>query len=130
MRTIRQWCCIRRENPNEFARHVHFCSCNPYADPGQFKNRERPGHQFWPGFTPGLRTRSNFVRVQSILASSTKISFFEFRQMNIQNRDNFFTAGAYAIKKIKIFRSCGRFKTIFQLFSAIEIVSDAVKIEQ
>ena len=37
-----------------------------------------------------------------IFTSSTKISFFEFRQMNIQNRDNFFTAGALAIKKIKI----------------------------
>ena len=39
-------------------------------------------------------------------SSSIKISFFEFkfefRQMNIQNRHNFFTAGAHAIKKIKI----------------------------
>ena len=41
-----------------------------------------------------------------IFTSSTKISFFEFkfefRQTNIQNRNNFFTAGAHAIKKIKI----------------------------
>ena len=52
--------------------------------------------------------------------------------MNIQNRDNFFTAGAHAIKKIKIFRSCSRFKTIPQLFSwpTIEIVSVVVTIEQ
>ena len=64
----------------------------------------------------------------------TKISFFEFkfefRQMNIQNRDNFFTAGAHAIKKMKIFRSCSRFKTVPQLFSTIEIVSVVVTIEQ
>ena len=80
---------------------------------------------------PGLQTRSNFIRVQPILASpsssssslillftsssSTKISFFEFkfefRQTNIQNRDNFFTASAHAMKTIKIFRSCSRFKT-------------------
>ena len=39
--------------------------------------------------------------------------------MNIQNRDNFFNAGAQAIKKIKIFRSCSRFKTIPQLFSSV-----------
>ena len=50
--------------------------------------------------------------------------------MNIQNRDNFFTAGAHAIKKIKIFRSCSRFKTIPQQFSTIEIVSVVVTIEQ
>ena len=43
-----------------------------------------------------------------IFTSSTKIRFFEFkfefRQMNIQNHDNFFTAGAHAIrmKKIKV----------------------------
>ena len=65
---------------------------------------------------------------------STKISFFEikfeFRQMNIQNLDNFFTAGGHAIKMIKIFRSCSRFKTIPQLFSAIEIVSVVVTIEK
>ena len=63
-----------------------------------------------------------------------KISFFEFkfkfRQTNIQNRDNFFTAGAHAIKRTKIFRSCSRFKTIPQLFSAIEIVCVVVTIEQ
>ena len=43
-----------------------------------------------------------------------KISFFEFefRQMNTQNRDNFFTAGAHALKKEKIFRNCSRFKII------------------
>ena len=48
--------------------------------------------------------------------------------MNIQNLDNFFTAGAHAIKKIKIFRSCSKFKTIPQLFSrpTIEIVSVVV----
>ena len=55
--------------------------------------------------------------------SSTKISFFdfkfEFRQMNIQNRHNFFSAGAHAIKKMRIFRSCSRFKTIPQLFSRV-----------
>ena len=50
--------------------------------------------------------------------------------MNIKNRDNFFTAGAHAIKKIKIFRSCSRFKTIPQLFSTIEIVSVVVTIER
>ena len=50
--------------------------------------------------------------------------------MNIQNRDNFFTAGAHAIKKIKIFRSCSRFKTRPKLFSAIEIVRVLVTIEQ
>ena len=50
--------------------------------------------------------------------------------MNIQNRDNFFTAGTQAIKKIKTFRSCSRFKTIPQLFSTIEIVSVVVTIEQ
>ena len=50
--------------------------------------------------------------------------------MNVQNRNNFFTAGAHAIRKIKIFRSCSRFKTISQLFSAIEIVSIVVTIEQ
>ena len=50
--------------------------------------------------------------------------------MNIQNRDKFSTAGAHAIKKIKLFRSCSRFKTIPQLFSAIEIVSVVVTIEQ
>ena len=64
----------------------------------------------------------------------TKMSFsefkFELRQINIQNRDNFFTAGAHAIKKIKIFRSCSRFKTIPQLFSTIEIVIVVVTIEQ
>ena len=49
--------------------------------------------------------------------------------MNIQNRDNFFTAGAHAIKKMKLFRSCSRFKTIPQLFSTIEIVSVVVTIE-
>ena len=46
-----------------------------------------------------------------------KISFFQFkfesRQMNIQNRDNFFTVGAHAIKMIKIFCSRNRFKTIY-----------------
>ena len=50
--------------------------------------------------------------------------------MNIQNRDNFFTADAHAVKKIKILRSCSRFKTIPQLYSAIEIVSVVVTIEQ
>ena len=50
--------------------------------------------------------------------------------MNIQNRDNFFTAGAHAIKKIKIFRSCSRLKTIPQLFSTIKIASVVVTIEQ
>ena len=50
--------------------------------------------------------------------------------MNIQNRDNFFTVGAHAIKKIKIFRSCIGFKTIPQLFRKIEIVSVVVTIEQ
>ena len=50
--------------------------------------------------------------------------------MNIQNRNNFFTGGAHAIKKIKIFRSCSRFKTIPQLFSTIEIVSVVVTIVQ
>ena len=49
--------------------------------------------------------------------------------MNIQNRDNFFTTGAHAIKKIMIFCSCSGFKTIPQLFSAIKIVS-VVTIEQ
>ena len=43
---------------------------------------------------------------------------------------NFFTAGAHAIRKIKIFRSCSRVKTIPQLFSAIEIVSVVDTIEQ
>ena len=66
--------------------------------------------------------------------SSTKLSFFEFkfefRQMNIQNRDNFFTSRAHAIKKIKIFCSCSRFKIIPQLFSTIEIVIVLVTIEQ
>ena len=50
--------------------------------------------------------------------------------MNIENRDNFFTAGAHAIKETKIFRSCSRFKAIPQLFSTIEIVSVVVTIEQ
>ena len=50
--------------------------------------------------------------------------------MNIQNQDNFFTADARAIKKIKIFCSCSRFKTIPQLFSTIGIVSVVVTIEQ
>ena len=50
--------------------------------------------------------------------------------MNIHNRDNFFTAGAHAIKKIKIFRSCIRFKTTSQQFSIIKIVSVVVTIEQ
>ena len=50
--------------------------------------------------------------------------------MNIQNRVNFFTAGAHAIKKIKIFRSSSKFKTIPQLFSTIEIVSVLITIEQ
>ena len=45
-----------------------------------------------------------------IIYEFDKNTVFEFRQMNIQNRDNFFTAGAHAIKKIKKFRSCGRFK--------------------
>ena len=40
--------------------------------------------------------------------------------MNIQNRDNFFAAGAYADKN----------RTIPQLFSAIEIASVVVAIEQ
>ena len=31
--------------------------------------------------------------------------------MNIQIRENFFTAGAHAIKKIKVFRSCSSLKT-------------------
>ena len=48
---------------------------------------------------------SNLIFTSSS-SSSTKISFFEFkfeiRQMNIQNRDNFFTAGARANKMIKI----------------------------
>ena len=50
--------------------------------------------------------------------------------MNIQNRDNFFTTDAHAIKQIKIFHSCSRFKTIPQLFSTIEIDSVVVIIEQ
>ena len=50
--------------------------------------------------------------------------------MNIRNRDNFFTAGALAINKIKIFRSCSRFKTIPQLLTTIEIVSVMVTMEQ
>ena len=50
--------------------------------------------------------------------------------MNIQNRDNFFTACAHAIKKIKILRSCNSFKTIPQLFGTIEIVSVVVTIEE
>ena len=50
--------------------------------------------------------------------------------MNIQNQDNFFTADARAIKKIKIFCSCSRFKTIPQLFSTIGIVSVVVTIAQ
>ena len=50
--------------------------------------------------------------------------------MNIQNLDNFFTADAHAITKIKIFRSCSRFKTIPPLFSTIEIVSVVVTTEQ
>ena len=50
--------------------------------------------------------------------------------MNTQNRDNFFTSSAHAIKKIKIFRSCSRFKTIPQLFNTIEIVSVVVTIKQ
>ena len=50
--------------------------------------------------------------------------------MNIQNRDNFFTAGAHAIKKIKIFRSWSTFKTIPQLISTIEIACVVVTIEQ
>ena len=50
--------------------------------------------------------------------------------MNIQNRDNFFAVGAHAIKKIKIFRSCSRFKTIPQLFSTIKVVSVVVTSEQ
>ena len=53
-----------------------------------------------------------------------------FRQMNIQNRDNFSTAGAHAVEKIKIFLSCSRFKTIPQLFSTTKIVSVVVTIEQ
>ena len=48
--------------------------------------------------------------------------------MNIQNRDNFFTPGAHAIKKIKIFRLSTRFKTIPQLFSTIKIVSIVITI--
>ena len=50
--------------------------------------------------------------------------------MNIRNQDNFFTAGAHAIKKRKIFCSCSRFKTIPQLFSTSEIVSVVVTMEQ
>ena len=50
--------------------------------------------------------------------------------MNIQNRDNFFTADAHAIKKMKILCSCSRFKIIPQLFSTIEIVRVVVTIEQ
>ena len=50
--------------------------------------------------------------------------------MIIQNRDNFFTADAHAIKKIKIFRSSGMFKTIPQLSSTMETVSVVVTIEQ
>ena len=51
--------------------------------------------------------------------------------MNIQNRDNFFIAGARVIKKINVFRLCSRFKTIVpQLFSTIEIVSFVVTIKQ
>ena len=50
--------------------------------------------------------------------------------MNIQNRDNFFTADAHAIKKIKILRLCSKFKTILQSFNTIEIVSVVVTIEQ
>ena len=47
---------------------------------------------------------SNIIFTSSS-SSSTKISFFEFkfefRQVNIQNRDNFFTAGAHGNKKDK-----------------------------
>ena len=50
--------------------------------------------------------------------------------MNIQNRDNFFTVDAHAIKKMKVLCSCSRIKTIPQLFSTIEIVSVVVTIEQ
>ena len=52
--------------------------------------------------------------------------------MNIQNRDNFVTAGAHAIKKMKIFRSCSRFKSRqgrilqrFKVFSAHPAISQA-----
>ena len=48
--------------------------------------------------------------------------------MNIQNQDNLLTPGAHAIKKIKIFRSSTRFKTIPPLFSTIEIVSIVITI--
>ena len=83
----------------------------------------------------GGPTAANSIKFYSSSSSnSTNFSKyelkFEFRQRNIQNRDNFFTASAHAIKKIKIFRSCSRFKTITQLFSAIEIVSVVVTIEQ
>ena len=47
-------------------------------------------------------SKSEFSNLIFTSSSSTKISFFEFRQMNIQNRDNFFTPGAHAIKKKKI----------------------------
>ena len=77
---------------------------------------------------PGIRTGHSI----EFYSSSTyfRKSDFEFRQMNIQNRGNFFTAGAQPIKKIKIFRSCSRFKTMPQLFSTIEIVSVVVTIAQ
>ena len=50
--------------------------------------------------------------------------------MKIQNRDNFFTAGAHTIKKIKIFRSCSRLKTCLSCYSTMKMVSVVVTIEQ
>ena len=113
--------------------HIHSTSPIDAIDPklkrylmvAKFITKLYHGGKFTTLLHPGLRTRSNFIRVQPISgcpssslsslfylfrrssSSSTKISFFEFkfefRQMNIQNRDNFFTAGAHAIKMIKYF---------------------------
>ena len=48
--------------------------------------------------------------------------------MNIQNRDNFFTAGAPAIKKIKIFRSCSDLVTTMcdDLYDNVQMLSNSV----
>ena len=58
--------------------------------------------EFYSSSSSTYFSKSEFSNL--IFTSSTKISFFKFkfRQINIQNRDNFFTAGAHAIKKIKI----------------------------
>ena len=50
--------------------------------------------------------------------------------MNIQNRDDFFTPVLMQLKRLKIFCSCSRFKTIPRLSSTIEIISVVVTIEQ